>query len=67
MVNKKIMGRKKVENRNVRKLAKVGGGATYAITLPIDAIREFGWKEKQKLVIKIDKNNKRFIIEDWKK
>jgi len=61
------MGRKKVENRNIRKLAKVGGGATYAITLPIDAIREFGWQEKQKLEIKIDKARKRLIIKDWEK
>ena len=61
------MGRKKVENRNVRKLAKVGGGVTYAITLPIDAIREFGWQEKQKLEIKIDKARKRLIIKDWEK
>ncbi len=59
------MGRKKVENRNIRKLAKVGGGTTYAITLPIDAIREFGWRESQKLVIEIDKKRKRFIIRDW--
>ena len=61
------MGRKKVENRNVRKLAKVGGGATYAITLPIDTIRLFGWKEKQKLIIETDKIRKRIIIKDWKK
>ncbi|MCD6149549.1 hypothetical protein J7J13_02045 [bacterium] len=61
------MGRKKVENRNVRKLAKVGGGTTYAITLPIDTIRLFGWKEKQKMIIETDKARKRIIIKDWKK
>jgi len=61
------MGRKKVENRNVRKLAKVGGGSTYAITLPIDAVREFKWKEGQKLEIEVDKRRKRFIIRDWEK
>ena len=61
------MGRKKVEDRNIRKLAKVGGGATYAITLPIEAIRAFKWKEKQKLVIEIDPKGKRLIIKDWKK
>ncbi len=61
------MGIQKIENKNVRKLAKVGGGATYAITLPIDAIREFGWKEKQKLVVEVDKARKRLIIKDWEK
>ncbi len=61
------MGRKKVEDKNIRKLSKVGGGATYAITLPIDAIREFGWQEKQKLVIEVDKRRKRLIIKDWEK
>ena len=61
------MGRKKVENRNVRKLTKVGGGTTYAITFPIDTIRLFGWKEKQKMIIETDKARKRIIIKDWKK
>lgn len=61
------MGRRKLEDKNIRKLSKVGGGATYAITLPIDVIREFGWKEKQKLVIEADKGRKRLIIKDWKK
>jgi len=59
------MGRNKIENRNVRKLAKVGGGVTYAITLPIEAVREFGWQEKQKLEILIDRRKKRVIIRDW--
>ena len=49
----------------MRKLAKVGGGATYAITLPIEAIREFEWQEKQKLEILIDRRKKRIIIKDW--
>ena len=58
---------KKIHKRNIRKLAKVGGGATYAITLPIDDIRELGWQEKQKLVVEFDKRRKRFIIKDWEK
>ena len=58
---------KKTHKRNIRKLAKVGGGATYSITLPIDDVREMGWREKQKLVVTLDKKNKRFIIRDWKK
>jgi len=52
---------------NIRKLAKVGGGATYAITLPIEAVRDLGWQEKQKLVVEYDKRRKRLIIKDWEK
>ncbi len=57
---------KRIEDRNVRKLAKVGGGKTYSITIPIEIIREFGWQEKQKLVVKKYGKNK-VIIEDWEK
>ena len=58
--------RKFGQSYRVRKLTKIGGGKSYSITLPIEAIRLFGWKERQKLVVKIDKSRKRFIIEDWK-
>jgi len=57
----------KQKDKNIRKLAKVGGGATYSVTLPIDAIREFGWQEKQKVVVEVDLKNKRLIIKDWEK
>jgi hypothetical protein len=60
------MGRKTVEDKNVRKLAKVGGGVTYAITLPIDAIRKFGWREGQKIEIEVDEKNETLILRDWK-
>ncbi len=53
--------------QNIRKLAKVGGGHTYGLTLPIEFIREFGWKEGQKVVVEVDKKRQRFIIRDWKK
>lgn len=51
----------------IRKLTKTGGGRSYTVVLPRQAIRNFGWKEHQKLTIKIDPKKKRFIIEDWKK
>lgn len=60
------MGQRKIEDRNIRKLSRVGGGTSYSLTLPIEAIRAFGWKEKQKLEVKIDKKGKRIIIKDWK-
>jgi hypothetical protein len=39
---------KRIEDRNVRKLAKVGGGKTYSITIPIEIIRELGWQENKR-------------------
>jgi len=57
------MGRKKIEERNIRKLVKVGGGKTYSITLPIDLVRELEWKSGQKLTVK--KYGKGIIIRDW--
>lgn len=61
------MGRLSLKNRNIRKLFRVGGGKTYSITLPLENIKDFGWKQKQKLVVEADKKRKRFIIKDWKK
>jgi len=61
------MPRRKLHNRNIRKLTKLSGGFSYGITLPIEAVRKFGWKERQKLKLTIDEKKKKFIIEDWKK
>jgi bifunctional DNA-binding transcriptional regulator/antitoxin component of YhaV-PrlF toxin-antitoxin module len=58
------MGRNKDEN--IRKLTKVGN-KSYGITLPINVIREFGWRERQKLQLKIRKKKKEIIIKDWEK
>jgi len=59
------MARKSLEERNIRKLGKSGGGDSYSITLPIEIVREFGWREKQKLVVKKYGKDK-ILIEDWK-
>ena len=56
---------KKASEQNTRKLYKVGRSATYCVTLPIEIIREFGWREKQKLMVEADKKKKRIIIKDW--
>lgn len=61
------MARRKIQNRNIRSLTKISGGYSYGITLPIEVIREFGWRERQKLKIKVYKKSKRIIIEDWEK
>ncbi len=58
------MPRRKMSKRNIRKITKVGG-RSYAITLPIEIIRSFKWKEKQKVVLKINKKRKTITIKDW--
>ena len=58
------MPRRKMSKRNIRKITKVGG-RSYAITLPIEFIRSFKWKEKQKVILKINKKRKTITIKDW--
>ena len=55
--------RRKLKNKNIRKIFKTGG--SYAITLPLEILAELKWKIKQRVVVK--KSGKRSIIEDWKK
>jgi bifunctional DNA-binding transcriptional regulator/antitoxin component of YhaV-PrlF toxin-antitoxin module len=58
------MARRTIEEHNIRKLNKVGRGRTIAVTLPIELVRELGWREKQKVVVK--KRGNGLFIEDWK-
>ena len=53
--------RRKLEEKNIRKIFK--SGKSYAITLPIEMIRELKWKEKQKIVVK--RRGGGIYIEDW--
>jgi len=46
------MGRNKDDS--IRKLTKIGK-SSYAVTLPMDVIRAFGWRAKQKLHSPLDK------------
>ena len=55
------MARRNTYDKNVRKIARIGD--SYGITLPIDLVRELGWKEKQKVVVK--KKGKGIVIGDW--
>ena len=57
------MARRKLEDRNIRKLSRVGSGKSMAVTLPIELIRELKWREKQKVVV--TKRGNKLIIEDW--
>ncbi len=57
------MARRKLENKNIRKLTKTGG-KSIGLTLPISLVRKLKWRERQKVVVS-QKGNK-IIIEDWK-
>ncbi|RLC34680.1 MAG: hypothetical protein DRZ76_02225 [Candidatus Nealsonbacteria bacterium] len=60
------MTRRKIKEKNIRKITKVGG-TSYAVTLPLDIIQQWGWKERQKVILKINQRTKTITIKDWKK
>jgi antitoxin component of MazEF toxin-antitoxin module len=62
-----MAGRRKAGQENVRSLSKTSGGTSYAITLPKAVIKEFGWKERQKLQLSVSKRGKSITIRDWKR
>jgi bifunctional DNA-binding transcriptional regulator/antitoxin component of YhaV-PrlF toxin-antitoxin module len=57
------MARSKKEEREVRKLTKVGK-KTIAVTIPIEIIRELGWREKQRVKIKCIRGG--FVVRDYR-
>ena len=57
------MSRRKLENKNIRKLARIGN-KSIGLTLPIHIVLELKWREKQKVVVK--KQGKNILITDWK-
>jgi len=59
--------RRKLEERNIRKITKTSKGTSYSITLPIEVIRRWGWKERQKVQLMINDKKKEITIKDWKK
>ncbi len=60
----KAMAFKKKESIKVRSLTKIAGGTSYAVTIPIEYVRELKWRGKQKLEVKLYQD--RIIIRDWK-
>ena len=58
------MTRRKLEDKNIRKLTKTGG-SSISLTLPIEIIRELKWQTKQKVVV--TKRGDGILIQDWKK
>ena len=58
------MSVRKEEDKNVRKLSKVGN-TSIGVTLPVEMVRELGWRLKQRVVVK--RVHGGVEIKDWKK
>ena len=53
----------KLKDKNIRKLTRAGN-TSLSVTIPVEIIKSFGWKEKQKVVVKKVRGG--VIIRDWK-
>lgn len=59
------MSRRKLEEKNIRKITKMGGGSCLGITIPVEIARKLKLRERQKVVVKL--RGKKITIEDWSK
>lgn len=48
-------------------MTKIAAGSSLGITLPIEVVRKFGWRERQKLKLEINDRNKSIIVKDYGK
>ena len=55
--------RKYKENEETRVLTKISGGSSYAIVLPMKYVKKLGWRDRQKLVLRL--YGDRITIHDW--
>lgn len=56
--------KKAISDKGIRKLTKLGG-KSIGLTLPIELVRELGWREKQKVVVTRVRGG--VMVKDWKK
>jgi len=56
------MADKKYNDRNVRKITK--NGTSHSVSIPVEFLKELGWKERQKVVVKKIRGG--IQIKDWK-
>jgi hypothetical protein len=59
------MARRPLHKSTIRNLTRTGGGKSISVTLPIEFVRELGWKDRQKVIVQ--KKGRELIIKDWKK
>ncbi len=59
------MPTKKLKDKNIRKLTRIGNkGASLGLTLPKEIVEKLGWRERQKVVV--EKVRGGALINDWK-
>jgi len=51
------------EDVEIRVLTKISGGTSYAIVLPMRYVKKLGWRDRQKLVLRLFGD--RITIHDW--
>jgi antitoxin component of MazEF toxin-antitoxin module len=56
------MADKKYSERNIRKITK--NGTSHSVSIPVEILKTLGWKERQKVVVKLQR--KKIVISDWK-
>lgn len=56
--------RRKISKEGIRNIQR--SRKSYHISIPVEIMREFGWQERQKVVVKKYGKSK-IIISDWKK
>jgi len=54
----------KIVTQDVRKLTATGS-KTYYVTIPLEMIRQLGWKKGEKKIIRLE--NEKIVISDWKR
>ena len=57
------MARRKLKEKNIRKITKVGGGRSYGLTIPMEMIKDLKWRERQKVTV--TRRGKKITIKDW--
>ncbi len=56
------MTRRKIEEKNVRKITRVGK-TSLAVTLPAEMAKDLGWRERQR--VKVTRVSKGILIRDY--
>ncbi len=57
------MARQEEGKENIRKIQQ--SGDMYTVSIPIELMRELGWREHQKVVIERDEKGDGLKIKDW--
>jgi len=63
MLRNTVSNKKMDKNKNIRKMTRLGK-RSIGLTLPIELVRELGWREKQKVVVKKIKGG--LVVRDYR-